>query len=138
MAAPVRQLVVDNEAVAALLATAPHHPKRAQVLEAIMAANDRTVVPTAVRCEALWDRTQPAAAFANHHVRDDDPMDRRAADRNVQLRRAVPTASLVDASIVVAAERLPGADVVEVLTSDPGDLTALADHANANIDFRPL
>jgi hypothetical protein len=138
MAAPVRHLVVDNEAVSALLATTLQHAKRAQVLEAVMAANGRTVVPTAVRCEALWDRTQQASAAANLHVRDDDPLDPASANRNVQLREAVPAASLVDASVIVSAERLPGGDVVEVLTSDPGDLAALAGHADATIDVRAL
>lgn len=96
MVAPVRHLVLDNEAVSALLATTPQHAKRAQVLLAIMAANGRTVVPTAVRCEALWDRTQQASAAANLHVQDDDPLDPTAANRNVQLRKAVPAASLVE------------------------------------------
>ena len=138
MVAPVRHLVLDNEAVSGLLATAPQHAKRAEVLEAIMAANGRTVVPTAVRCEALWDRTQPTAAAANLHVKDDDPLDRPAANRNVQLRTVVPTASLVDASVVVSAERLPGGDVVEILTSDPADITALAGHAGVTVDVHTL
>jgi hypothetical protein len=138
MVAPVRHLVLDNEAVSARLDTTPQHAKRAQVLEAIMAANGRTVVPTAVRCEALWDRTQQGAAAANLHFKDDDPLDASAANRNVQLRKAVPAASVVDASVVVSAERLQGGDVVEVLTSDPGDLAALAGHAEATIDVRAL
>lgn len=138
MAAPVRHLVLDNDAVSALLATAPQHAKRAEVLEAIMAANGRTVVPTAVRCEALWDRTQQTAAAANLHVEDDDPLDPAAANRNVQLRKVVPAASLVDASVVVSSERLPGGDVVEILTSDPGDITALAGHADVTVDVHTL
>lgn len=138
MAAPVRHLLLDNEAVSALLAAAPQHTKRAQVLEAVMAANGRTVVPTAVRCEALWDRTQQLSAVANLHVRDDDPLDATAANRNVQLRKAAPAASLVDAAVVVSAELLPGDDVVEILTSDPDDLAALAGHADVRIDVRIL
>ena len=138
MVAPVRHLVLDNEAVFALLVTAPKHAKRAQVLEAIMAANGRTVVPTVVRCEARWDRTQHASAAANLHVQDDDPLDASAANRNVQLRKVVPAATLVDAAVVVSAERLPGGDVVEVLTSDPGDIAALAGHADVRIDVHAL
>lgn len=138
MAAPVRHLVLDNEAVSALLVTAPQHAKRAHVLEAIMAANGRTVVPTAVRCAALWDRTQHASAAANLHVQDDDALDASAANRNVQLRKVVPAASLVDASVVVSAERLPGGDVVEILTSDPGDIAALAGHAAVTVDVHTL
>ena len=138
MAVPVRHLVLDDEAVSALLAATPQHAERAQVLEAVMAANGRVVVPTAVRCEARWDRTQPASAAANLHVRDDDPLDTAAANRNAQLRKAVPVASLVDAAVVVSAERMPGDDVVEILTSDAGDLAALAGHADARIDVRTL
>jgi hypothetical protein len=103
-----------------------------------LAANGRTVVPTAVRCEALWNRTQQAAAAANLHVKDDDPLDPAAANRNVQLRKAVPAASLVDASVVVSAQRLQGGDVVEILTSDPGDVAALAGHADVTVDLRTL
>lgn len=138
MAAPVRHLVLDNEAVSALLVTAPQHTKRAQVLEAIMAANGRTILPTPVRCEALWDRTQQASVAANLHVKDDDPLDASAANRNVQLRKAVPAASLVDASVVVSAERLPEGDIVEILTADPGDITALAGHADVTVDVHTL
>ena len=81
MAAPLRHLVLDTEAVSALLDIAPQH----------------------------------VSAAANLHVKDDDPLDGNAANRNVQLRQAVPTASLVDASVIVSAERLRGGDVVEVL-----------------------
>ncbi len=136
MAAPVRHLVVDNEAASALLSTAAIAPKRAAVLTAVMAADGRRVAPTAVRCEARWDRTDHDAARANQLIPDDDPLDRAGADRDVQLRRAVPDASLVDAAVAVAAERLAtraGDEVVEVLTSDPGDLSALADHVRGRV-----
>ncbi|MEX0836340.1 MAG: hypothetical protein WD010_09630, partial [Nitriliruptor sp.] len=65
-------------------------------------------------------------------------LDPDAANRNVQLRKAVPAASLVDASVVVSAERLRDGGVVEVLTSDPGDIAALAGHADVPIDLRTL
>jgi hypothetical protein len=122
----VRHLVVDNEAAAALLSTRPRDPKRAEVVLAVAAANGRRVAPTAVRCEADWRRSDPAAANANRLVPADDPLDRGRADRAVELRRATRSASLVDAAVAVAAERLAGADVVEILTSDPDDLEALA------------
>lgn len=132
---PVRHLVVDNEAAQALASTRQQHRKRAQVLEAVMAANGRRVVPTAVRVEAGWRRSDPLAAVANRQIPDDDVLDAAAADRSVELRRAVPLASVVDASIVVAAERVGGTgDVVEVLTSDVDDLRALAMHSSLDID----
>ena len=138
MPAPRRHLVLDTEAASVLLSAATRDAKRAAVFEAIAAANGHRVVPTAVRCEAWWDRTQPTSSNANRLVPDDDPLDRSGASRDVHLRTVVPTASLVDAAVAVAAERLPSADVVEVLTSDPGDLEALADNVERAIEVRAI
>lgn len=101
-----------------------------------MAANGRRVVPTPVRVEAGWRRRDPVAAAANRQVPHDDVLDAAAADRAVELRQAVPGASVVDASIVVAAERVAGGrgDVVEVLTSDVSDLRTLAAYSSVDID----
>lgn len=136
---PVRHLVLDNEAVRALLTTRSSDRKRAVVIEAIAAANGRRVVPTAVRGEAGWPRTDPKAANANRLVAVDDELDRVGADRVVQLRAAVPAASVVDASVALAAERVgAGDDVVEVLTSDAADLRALAAHTRVRVDVAVL
>jgi len=133
--APVRHLVLDNEAVRALLSMRSSDRKRAMVVEAIAAANGQRVVPTAVRGEAGWRRTDPKAANANRLVAVDDELDRVGADRVVQLRSAVPAASVVDASVALAAERVgAGDDVVEVLTSDAVDLQALAAHSRVRVD----
>jgi 3',5'-cyclic AMP phosphodiesterase CpdA len=63
------------------------------------------------------------------------------ADRAVQLRRLVPAASVVDAAMAVAAERV-AADVagaiVEVLTSDIVDISALAAHVRVRMDVVTL
>lgn len=134
----VRHLVVDSEAVSALLSTRSSDPKRAELVLAIAASNGRRVAPTAVRVEAGWRRSDPRAAAANRLVTDDDTLDRAGADRAVALRRAVAAASIVDATVIVAAERLPAGDVVEVLTSDLPDLTALADHSTADVDVHRL
>ncbi|MGH8905212.1 MAG: hypothetical protein ACRD0K_01515 [Egibacteraceae bacterium] len=138
----LRHLVLDNEAARALLSTRAGDRRRAAVVEAITAANGRTVVPTAVRVEAGWRRRDPDAASANRLVHDDDPLDRASADRAVQLRLLVPTASVVDAAVAVTAERLctgPASHaVVEVLTSDIRDLRALAAHVEANVDVIAL
>ena len=128
MSTPRRALVLDTAAAAALLSTRRVDRVRASVVEAVAAADTGVVVPTAVRVEAGWDRRAPSAARANQLVPDDDVVDRRAADRAVGLRSAVPRASVVDASVAVAAERVVGADVVEVLTSDLDDLRDLAGH----------
>jgi hypothetical protein len=132
----VRHLVLDNEAAQALSSSRPHDRRRASVVAAIMAANGRVVVPTAVRMEADWRRRDPAAAGANRLVSDDMSLDRADADRAVQLRRLVPTASVVDATVAVAAERVAAetpCTVVEVLTSDVADISALAGDAETRI-----
>lgn len=131
----VRHLVLDSEAVSALLSASPADAKRKAVVAAVAAANGRRTVPTAVRGEAGWDRTGPGAANANRLVDSDDPLDRPAANRVVQLRAAVPAASVVDAALAVAAERAGAAGgVVEVLTSDTPHLNALAGHIPATLD----
>lgn len=90
---------------------------------------------TAAANRALAERVS-----ANRLVHEDDPLDRaRAAlaDRVVQLRRLVPTASVVDA-VAVTAEHIAGIAVVEVLTSDAGDLRASAAHVEARLDIVAL
>jgi len=65
------------------------------------------------------------------------PLDRDDADRAVQLRCLVPAASVVDTTVTVAAERVAadGAGaVVEVLTSDIVDISALAAHVQVRMD----
>jgi hypothetical protein len=133
--APVRHLVLDAEAASALLSSTPLDPKRAGVVTAVAAANGQRVVPTAVRGESGWDRTDPGAANANRLVRTDDVLDRTAADRVARLRAAVRNASVVDATVAVAAERVGSrGGVVEVLISDVPDLRALSAHIRATVD----
>jgi hypothetical protein len=138
--AVTRHLVLDSEAAAALLSGERRHRTRASVIAAISAANGYRVVPTAVRAEAGWDRTTPAAADANRLVEQDAPLDTGAADRAAQLRAAVPGAHVVDAAVAVAAERIgaAGREVVEILTSDVEDLTALATHLRVPVDITQL
>lgn len=132
----VRHLILDNEAAQVLSSTRARDRRRASIVAAILAANGRVAVPTAVRVEAGWRRRDPAAAEANRLVSHDVPLDRVDADRAVQLRRLAPTASVVDASVAVAAERV-AADTpcaaVEVLTSDLADMSALAAHVAVHI-----
>jgi hypothetical protein len=136
MAAPVRHLVLDTEAVSALLSSAPG-TKHAAVITSIASANGQRVVPAAVRGEAGWDRTDPATANANRLVRVDDPLDGSAADRITQLRKTVPRASVVDAAVAVAAERLAEfGGVVQVLSSDVADMRRLA--AQSRHPFRVI
>lgn len=137
----VRHLVLDNEAAQALSSSRARDRRRASVVAAIMAANGRVAVPTAVRVAAGWRRRDPAAAGANRLVGNDVPLDGAGADRAVQLRRLVPTASVVDATVAVAAERIATdvpCTVVEVLTSDVADISALAAHVDVRIAVASL
>lgn len=141
MAADVRHLVLDSEAVSALLSPRASDPKRRVVVRAIAAANGRVAVPAVVRAEAGWDRTAPDAAQANRQVElaCDVSFGSDEADRAVQLRRAVRTASVVDAAVAVAADKLgSNGGVVQILTSDVPDLSALAAHLTARTDIKHL
>lgn len=124
-------LVLDNEAVQGLLD--PHHPKHRRVVALLTEANRRNlrrggrvvvIVPTAVRVEAGWDRTNPAAVNANRLARPrDHVLDAAAADRATQLLAAT-SVSVVDACVAEAAETAPVP--VVVVTSDVQDMTRLA------------
>jgi hypothetical protein len=102
MTARPATVVFDNEAVAALADV--HHPKHVAVLAMVEVTNQRrsrnqrlqVVVPTAVRVEAGWDRTDPAAANLNRISRAVDiipdalPIS-AGDDRHLRRRRPHPT-----------------------------------------------
>ena len=137
----VRHLVLDNAAATALLSKDKCNTARREAILAIDAANGTRFVPTAVRAEAGWDRSAPAAADANRLLPSstDATLDAVAADRAVTLRAQVPSASVVDASVAVAAERAGAAGgVVEVLTSDEPGLEALSAYLAAEVSARKL
>lgn len=89
-----RTVILDNEAVQALLSV--RHPKHAKVLALVQvvaarkrrAPTLRLVVPTAVRVEAGWDRTTSRAALVNRLRVADAVLDVRAADVAARLRTA--------------------------------------------------
>ena len=86
--------------------------------------NLRVLVPVAVRVEAGWDRTAATAADINRISAAIDVELRRAgADRAVQLRQ-VADVSVVDATVVQAAESATHPAVI--LTSDVDDMTRIA------------
>ncbi|CAN5551123.1 hypothetical protein BH23ACT6_BH23ACT6_24450 [soil metagenome] len=123
-------VVLDNEAVQGLVD--PQHPKHRRVVALLTETNRRNhrragritiIVPTAVRVEAGWDRTDPAGANANRLARPrDHVLSTTAADRATQLR-AVAHVSVVDACVAEAAESAPRP--VVVVTSDTQDMTRL-------------
>jgi hypothetical protein len=140
MSAPPRTIILDNEAVQALLDA--RHRKHRAVLAYIEVRNQRhrrrtrldVLVPVAVRIEAGWDRTSAAAADINRIAAAVDvDLHRSAANRCVQLRSAT-NVSVVDATVGQAAESADHPAVI--LTSDVDDMTRLA--ATLNGDIRIL
>ena len=133
-----RHLVLDNHAASALL-RGPEAERR-QVIEALAAADGGSVVPSAVRVEAGWDHRARPAGSANRLVPDDDAaLDRHGADRAAELRASVAAASVVDACVAVAAEHAAvRGGPVEILTSDPGDMAALAAQLDGRFEIRRL
>ena len=132
-------VVLDNEAVEALADV--HHSKHTALLAVLEVTNERrtrtqtprVVVPTTVRVEAGWDRTAPSSATINRISRAvDHALDGAAANRCVQLRRQVPTASVVDATVAEAAESAAGQPVT-IVTSDADDLRRLAAYLDASV-----
>lgn len=126
----MRAVVLDNEAVQAL--RDERHPKHRQVLAHLAGIVGRrrrgrevsAVVPTSVRVEAGWDRTQPDAAAINRLRVIDHALD--AATANVAAAIADELAvSVADAHAGAVIRSLPHDEVV-VLTSDPDDITRVA------------
>jgi len=123
-------VVLDNEAIQGLLD--PQHPKHRRVVALLTEANRRNlrragrvmvIVPTAVRVEAGWDRSDPAGANANRLARPrDHALNTTAADRATQLR-AEANVSVVDACVAEAAETAPRP--VVIVTSDAQDMIHL-------------
>ncbi|MPY95716.1 MAG: hypothetical protein GEV08_22490 [Acidimicrobiia bacterium] len=126
-----RTVILDNEAVRALMSV--RHPKHAKVLAHVQvvasrkrrAVPMRVVVPTAVRVEAGWDRTDPDATFINRLRITDSALGAKAAD-HAAATRSVHGVSVADAHIgaVIADAALAGA--VAVVSSDPADMRAVA------------
>ncbi len=126
----MRAVVLDNEAVQAL--RDEHHPKHRQVLAHLAGIVGRrrrgrevsAVVPTSVRVEAGWDRTQPTAAAINRLRVVDHALD--PATANVAAAIAGELAVSVADAHVGATVRSLSHDEVVVLTSDPDDITRVA------------
>ncbi|MBK5223221.1 MAG: hypothetical protein JJE52_10160 [Acidimicrobiia bacterium] len=124
-------VILDNEAVAALRDV--HHPHHKRVLAFVEAnrptnrreTGRRTVVPAAVRVEANWDRTSPAAATINRLRIEDVPLDQIGANLAAALHDECDV-SVADAHVGATIQRQARADDVVVITSDPGDVRLVA------------
>jgi predicted nucleic acid-binding protein len=128
----MRELILlDCEGVQAV--GNPDHPKHGTAfarlrLVAQRRARQRDIafaVPTSVRVEAGWDRTEPTWAFANRLQIIDIPLDAAAA--NVAARLRTITGVSVADSHLGAAIATAVADRITVVTSDPDDMTKVAD-----------
>lgn len=126
----MRTVVLDNEAVQAL--TQPGHRKHRIVIAHLAGVVVRrrrgapvtAVVPTAVRVEAGWDRSNPAAAAVNRFRIGDVALD--AGSANVAAGIVVRTGLSVADAHVGAVIRTTSADEIVVLTSDPTDMASAA------------
>lgn len=124
-----RALLLDNEAVQVL--RDPLHAKHRRVLAHIEATFGRqrrgheevVLVPTAVRVEAAWNRTDGRATILNRLRAVDQPLDAALANVAATIvgREGV---SVADAHIGAVAQRMTAA--VVVLTSDPADIRRAA------------
>lgn len=125
----MRTIVLDNEAVQALAtATHPKHRRVLAHLEGVATRRRRgqvvsAVVPTAVRVEAGWDRTDPAAALLNRSRITDHHLDGPGANTAASLVSSAVVSSVADAHIGAAVRAAPSEDVV-VISSDPRDMAA--------------
>lgn len=130
-------ILLDNEAVQALGDIS--HPKHQHVLSHAQVAASRKrrgvevtlAVPTTVRVEAGWDRSQAAWAFLNRLRVGDLPLDSTQANSAATIRTRTGV-SIADAHLgaVIAATL---ADQVTVLTSDPRDVCAVAGVRGVNV-----
>jgi hypothetical protein len=133
----MRTLILHNEAVAALRDPRhQHHRQALAYLEANRAArradkDRRTVVPTAVRVEAGWDRTDPATAPINRLNVADASLDPAATNTAAALAVA-HSVSVADAHIGAVIAACAG-DHVSVLTSDPDDMRLVAGAHPVNV-----
>ena len=123
-------VILDNEAVRAL--ADPAHRKHRQVLSHAQVVADRkrraaaieVVVPTAVRVEAGWDPSSPAWAFPNRLRIADVSLDTAQASAAAAIRERTRV-SVADAHIGAVIESA-SADLISVVSSDPGDMRLVA------------
>lgn len=126
----MRALILDNEAIQALRQPA-HDQHRAVVahLAGVMARRRKGaavmgIVPTAVRVEAGWDRSDPRAAAINRFRVLDHTLDRGVANSAAGILRRTGV-SVADAHLGAVIQTMTDDDVV-VLTSDPDDMVRVA------------
>lgn len=126
----LRALILDNEAVQAL--SQPAHDKHRVVVAHLAGVvtrrrkgvNVTAMVPTAVRVEAGWDRSDPRAATVNRFRVVDRALDTAAADTAAEIV-GYTSAGVADAHVGAVVRALSTYEVV-VLTSDPDDMVRVS------------
>ena len=130
-------ILLDSEAVQAL--GDPNHAKHRRVLSHVEVVAQRRrravpvtlVVPTTVRVEAGWDRTDRRWAFANHLRITDEPLSPAQANVAASIRGRTGV-SVTDAHLG-ALIRATSATSITVLTSDPKDVSSVAGGRAVNV-----
>lgn len=133
-----RSVILDNEAVQALLSA--HHPKHRKVLALVQVVVTRkrrhvdinVVVPTAVRVEAGWDRSRPAAALVNRLRIADASLDCPQADVAASIAAELGV-SVADAHVGATMRSLSAGGDVTVVTSDRRDMARIASGTDRSI-----
>ncbi|MHB8463259.1 MAG: hypothetical protein ACYDH6_21905 [Acidimicrobiales bacterium] len=134
---PARTVVLDNEAIQALVDVV--HPKHRRTLAAVEVTAARNlrragaaylVVPTAVRVEVGWNRQGRRSAALNRLRVIDSPLDGQAADRAAEVVSALGV-SVADAHLAAVVATTDGPHAV--LTSDRADVQRIAAHIGAPI-----
>ena len=126
-----RLVLLDNEAVQALMAT--DHPKHRRALAHVAVVGARKkkaaiidlMVPTAVRVEAGWDRTAPSAALINLLRIRDAALDTPRTDAAAALV-SDHAVSIADAHLGAVIASRPESESVTILTSDPKDMRTVS------------
>ena len=126
----MRALILDNEAVQVL--RDDRHPNHRQVLAHLAGVVTQrrrgrdvsAIVPTSVRVEAGWDRTQPQTAAINRLRISDHALDATAASVAASIADEQQV-SVADAHLSAVVQSLSDAEVV-VLTSDVDVITRAA------------
>lgn len=123
-------VILDNEAVQALIDPSHHkHRRLLTVVEAVAARNlrragsVRLLVPTTVRVEACWDRQARRSAVINQLRVGDLALDSVAADLATRARTVLGV-SIADGHIAAALSTVPGPHAV--VTSDAEDIRRIA------------
>ena len=133
----MRTVVLDNGAVQALANQA--HPKHRAVVAHLDATTTRrrrgrltdAMVPSSVRVEAGWDRSQAGSAVLNRFRVQDHPLDRPTADVAASIVVATGV-SVADAHLGAAVRSLPSTEIV-VLSSDPADMAIVCTPASVRV-----